>query len=355
MKKEYLAQVESGILQKDPDQLKIVEILESLSENIAKDGILEDIKGLFKKSTNSLEGVYIYGGVGRGKTMLMDLFFDSVRTEKKIRQHFHRFMQSIHARLTELSGKTDPLSLVVSELERDYDLICFDEFYVEDIADAMLLGRSLEKLLASKVKMVFTSNIKPNDLYMGGLQRKSFLSAISAIENHCEVVCLESVTDYRLRELEKSGIYFSPIDSEKINSFNELFLQLSKATNSGPDAIDILDRKIAFEDSANDIIHFSADVIFNSPRSSSDYIELSREFHTIFISNLDVIEEEDTARRFIAFIDECYDRNVKVIFLSNPLPNEIYTGTRLADKFQRTLSRLTEMQSNDYLQGRHKG
>lgn len=287
--------------------------------------------------------------------MLMDLFFDSVRTEKKIRQHFHRFMQSIHTRLAELSGKTDPLSLVVSELERDYDLICFDEFYVEDIGDAMLLGRSLEKLLASKVKMVFTSNIKPSDLYMGGLQRKSFMSAISAIENHCEVVCLESVTDYRLRELEKSGIYFSPIDSEKLNSFNELFLQLSKGTNSGPDAIDILDRKIAFEDSANDIIHFSADVIFNSPRSSSDYIELSREFHTIFISNLDVIEEEDTARRFIAFIDECYDRNVKVIFLSNPLPNEIYTGARLADKFQRTLSRLTEMQSNDYLQGRHKG
>lgn len=287
--------------------------------------------------------------------MLMDLFFDSVRTEKKIRQHFHRFMQSIHTRLAELSGKTDPLSLVVSELERDYDLICFDEFYVEDIGDAMLLGRSLEKLLASKVKMVFTSNIKPSDLYMGGLQRKSFMSAISAIENHCEVVCLESVTDYRLRELEKSGIYFSPIDSEKVNSFNELFLQLSKGTNSGPDTIDILDRKIAFEDSANDIIHFSADVIFNSPRSSSDYIELSREFHTIFISNLDVIEEEDTARRFIAFIDECYDRNVKVIFLSNPLPNEIYTGARLADKFQRTLSRLTEMQSNDYLQGRHKG
>ena len=287
--------------------------------------------------------------------MLMDLFFDSVGTEKKIRQHFHRFMQSIHSRLAELSGKTDPLSIVVSELERDYDLICFDEFYVEDIGDAMLLGRSLEKLLASKVKMVFTSNIKPSDLYMGGLQRKSFLSAISAIENHCEVICLESVTDYRLRELEKSGIYFSPVDSEKISSFKKLFMQLSKGANSGQSTIDILGRKIAFEDSANDIIHFSADVIFNSPRSSSDYIELSREFHTIFISNLDVIEEEDTARRFIAFIDECYDRNVKVIFLSNPLPNEIYTGKRLADKFQRTLSRLTEMQSNDYLQGRHKG
>ena len=287
--------------------------------------------------------------------MLMDLFFDSVGTEKKIRQHFHRFMQSIHERLAELSGKTDPLSIVVSELERDYDLICFDEFYVEDIGDAMLLGRSLEKLLASKVKMVFTSNIKPSDLYMGGLQRKSFLSAISAIENHCEIICLESVTDYRLRELEKSGIYFSPIDSEKMSSFNKLFQQLSKGANSGQSTIDILGRKIAFEDSANDIIHFSADVIFNSPRSSSDYIELSREFHTIFISNLNVIEEEDSARRFIAFIDECYDRNVKVIFLSNPLPHEIYTGKRLADKFQRTLSRLTEMQSNDYLQGRHKG
>ena len=244
---------------------------------------------------------------------------------------------------------------MVSELERDYDLICFDEFYVEDIGDAMLLGRSLEKLLASKVKMVFTSNIKPSDLYMGGLQRKSFLSAISAIENHCEIICLESVTDYRLRELEKSGIYFSPVDSEKISSFKKLFMQLSKGANSGQSTIDILGRKIAFEDSANDIIHFSADVIFNSPRSSSDYIELSREFHTIFISNLNVIEEEDTARRFIAFIDECYDRNVKVIFLSNPLPHEIYTGKRLANKFQRTLSRLTEMQSNDYLQGRHKG
>ena len=140
-----------------------------------------------------------------------------------------------------------------------------------------------------------------------------------------------------------------------MSSFNKLFQQLSKGANSGQGTIDILGRKIAFEDSANDIIHFSADVIFNSPRSSSDYIELSREFHTIFISNLNVIEEEDTARRFIAFIDECYDRNVKVIFLSNPLPHEIYTGKRLADKFQRTLSRLTEMQSNDYLQGRHKG
>ena len=223
---------------------------------------------------------------------------------------------------------------MVSELERDYDLICFDEFYVEDIGDAMLLGRSLEKLLASKVKMVFTSNIKPSDLYMGGLQRKSFLSAISAIENHCEIICLESVTDYRLRELEKSGIYFSPIDSEKKSSFNKLFQQLSKGANSGQSTIDILGRKIAFEDSANDIIHFSADVIFNSPRSSSDYIELSREFHTIFISNLNVIKEEDTARRFIAFIDECYDRNVKVIFLSNPLPHEIYTVKDLPINFK---------------------
>ena len=287
--------------------------------------------------------------------MLMDLFFDSVKTDKKIRQHFHRFMQSIHTRLAELSGKADPLNIVVSELERDYDLICFDEFYVEDIGDAMLLGRSLEKLLASRVKMVFTSNIKPSDLYIGGLQRKSFLSAISAIENHCEVVCLESVTDYRLRELEKSGIYFSPIDSDKTSSFNRLFQQLSKGNGSGPDSINVLGRKIAYENSSNDTIQFSADVIFSSPRSSSDYIELSKEFHTIFISNLNIISEEDTARRFIAFIDECYDRNVKVIFLSNPLPDDIYNGKRLIDKFQRTLSRLTEMQSNDYLQAGHKG
>lgn len=287
--------------------------------------------------------------------MLMDLFFDSVKTEKKIRQHFHRFMQSIHSRLAELSGKNDPLNIVVSELEKSYDLICFDEFYVEDIGDAMLLGRSMEKLLASKVKMVFTSNIKPSDLYMGGLQRKSFLSAISAIENHCEIICLESDTDYRLRELEKSGIYFSPMDSDKSSGFNKLFQQLSKGASSGPDSIDILGRKIDFEDSSNDIIHFSADVIFSSPRSSSDYIELSKEFHTIFISNLNIISEEDAARRFIAFIDECYDRNVKVVFLSAPLPDEIYAGKRLADKFQRTLSRITEMQTNDYLQTRHKG
>ena len=163
------------------------------------------------------------------------------------------------------------------------------------------------------------------------------------------------MTDYRLRELEKSGIYFSPIDSDKTRSFNRLFQQLSKGTGSGPDSINVLGRKIAYENSSNDTIQFSADVIFNSPRSSSDYIELSKEFHTIFISNLNIISEEDTARRFIAFIDECYDRNVKVIFLSNPLPDDIYNGKRLIDKFQRTLSRLTEMQSNDYLQAGHKG
>ena len=310
-------------------------------------------KGFFNFFTKKVpQRVYIHGDVGRGKTFLMDMLFEEIDHEKKIRLHFHRFMQNLHEELKNYEGTTDPLKKIVKDLSKKYECLCFDEFYVEDIADAMLLGKFMTELFKSDLSFFATSNIAPINLYEGGLQRKLFLPAIKAIETACEIYHLDSNVDFRLRALEKSGSYFYPSD-KNIEIIEEIFNEITQNKRSKESFITINNRKI-------DILAFSKGVLWvnflqicSSPRSAADYIEISKEFHTVILSDVPVINSDDEARRFISFIDECYDRKVKLIISAAELPEKIYVKSRLEEKFKRTISRMTEMQSKDYLSQAH--
>jgi len=310
-------------------------------------------KGFFNFFTKKVpQRVYIHGDVGRGKTFLMDMLFEEINHEKKIRLHFHRFMQNLHEELKNYEGTTDPLKKIVKDLSKKYECLCFDEFYVEDIADAMLLGKFMTELFKSDLSFFATSNIAPINLYEGGLQRKLFLPAIKAIETACEIYHLDSNVDFRLRALEKSGSYFYPSD-KNIRIIEEIFNEITQNKKAKDSFITINNRKI-------DVLAFSKGVLWvnflqicSSPRSAADYIEISKEFHTVILSDVPIINSDDEARRFISFIDECYDRKVKLIISAAELPEKIYVKSRLEEKFKRTISRMTEMQSKDYLSQAH--
>ncbi len=310
-------------------------------------------KGFFNFFTKKVpQRIYIFGDVGRGKTFLMDMLFEEINHEKKIRLHFHRFMQNLHEELKKYEGATDPLKKIVKDLSKKYKCLCFDEFYVEDIADAMLLGKFMTELFKSDLSFFATSNIAPINLYEGGLQRKLFLPAIKAIEAACEIYHLDSNVDFRLRALEKSGSYFYP-SNKYIEIIEEIFNEITQNKKAKDSFIIINNRKI-------DILAFSKGVLWvnflqicSSPRSAADYIEISKEFHTVILSDVPIINSDDEARRFISFIDECYDRRVKLIISAAELPEKIYVKSRLEEKFKRTISRMTEMQSKDYLSQAH--
>jgi len=249
--------------------------------------------------------------VGRGKTFVMDLFFDHLKTERKIRLHFHRFMNNLHRDLHSLDKQKDPIKKIVKSLSKKYSVLCFDEFFVEDIGDAMLLGKFMTELFATGVCLVTTSNIEPKNLYLNGLQRKLFLPAIQSIEENCEVFFLDSENDYRLRALEQTDLFFMPLGTNAEENMSKAYETLSKASEHNEKSIKILDRKISIIKSSEGTIWFDFEEICSSPRSSADYIEIAREFHNVLISNIPIIKSDDEARRFISLIDECYDRKVK--------------------------------------------
>ena len=282
----------------------------------------------------------------------MDMLFEEINHEKKIRLHFHRFMQNLHGNLKNYEGVSDPINKVVKDLTKKYECLCFDEFYVEDIADAMLLGKFMTELFKSKISFFATSNIPPKNLYEGGLQRKLFLPAIEAIENSCDVYHLDSNTDFRLRALEKSGSYFYPCEDKK-EIIENIFNEITQNKRDEKDFISINNRKIMVIAFSKGVLWVNFQQICSSPRSAPDYIEVSKEFHTIVLSEVPMINSDDEARRFISFIDECYDRKVKLIISAAELPENLYVKTRLREKYKRTISRLVEMQSKDYLSQAH--
>ena len=310
-------------------------------------------KGFFNFFTKKVpQRIYIHGDVGRGKTFLMDMLFEEINHEKKIRLHFHRFMQNLHKSLKQYEGGTDPLKRIVKDLSKKYECLCFDEFYVEDIADAMLLGKFMTELFESDLSFFATSNISPKNLYEGGLQRKLFLPAINAIESACEIYHLDSEIDFRLRALEKSGSYFCPAENNK-EIIENIFKEITQNRQAEENFITINNRKVSVLAFSKGVLWVNFLQICTSPRSAADYIEISKEFHTVILSNVPIINSDDEARRFISFIDECYDRKVKLIISAAELPEKIYVKSRLEEKFKRTVSRLTEMQSKDYLSQAH--
>ncbi len=301
-------------------------------------------------------GLYMWGGVGRGKTYLMDTFFDCLPAEGKLRVHFHRFMQRVHAELKQLAGEKNPLQRVADRLAAEAKVVCFDEFFVTDIADAMILGGLMEALFARGVTLVATSNIEPARLYENGLQRQRFLPAIALIEQHTLVLNVDAGVDYRLRTLERAELYHHPLDAEADVSLRESFERLAPHAATEGESLQINGRAIRTRSLADDVVWFDFAELCGGPRSQNDYIELAREFHAVVLSGVPALGagNDDAARRFINLVDEFYDRNVKLVMAADRQLMDLYDGHRLRFEFQRTVSRLQEMQSHDYLAREHR-
>jgi len=298
-----------------------------------------------------VRGLYLWGGVGRGKTFLMDIFFHALPFDEKLRLHFHRFMQQIHGELKTLKNAEDPLRTVAERLARRTKVICFDEFFVSDIADAMILGRLFENLFRLGVTLVATSNIPPDELYRDGLQRRRFLPAIELINKHCIVMNVDAGVDYRLRTLQTVEIYHSPADDEAEEAMARYFDKLNPEEESHHGPFVVNGREIPARNLGDGVAWFDFTALCGGPRSALDYIEIAQEFHSVLLSNVPQMDWtcENEARRFVTLVDELYDHQVKLI-LSVAVPlDKLYQGEKLRFEFQRTLSRLVEMQSQEYL------
>lgn len=311
---------------------------------------------LSTRTRTPVRGLYLWGDVGRGKTWLMDLFCASLPFPQRRRRHFHRFMHGVHAELSQLKEQRAPLDHVAAELAREARVLCFDELFVTDIADAMLLGGLFEGLFRRGVTLVATSNVPPQELYRNGLQRERFLPAIALLEEHLEVVHLRGATDYRLRQLTQAGTYLSAGSADTAARLEALFGQLSGAGAQLGGTLQIEGRAIPVVRAANGAVWFDFQALCAGPRSQEDYIEIAREFQSVFVSEVPVLDadHEDEARRFIALVDELYDRNVNLVLSAAAAPAQLYAGTRLRKPFERTASRLTEMQSEQYLAREHR-
>ncbi len=302
------------------------------------------------------QGLYLWGGVGRGKTYLVDTFFDCLPFDNKLRVHFHRFMQRVHGELTELEGEKNPLDIVADRLAAEACVVCFDEFFVTDIADAMILGGLMEALFERGICLVATSNIVPSGLYDNGLQRQRFLPAIALIEQHTQVVNVDAGVDYRLRTLQQAELYHYPLDKAADESLSSSFEALAPEVGQHWERLEINGRYLSSRRVADDVVWFEFAELCDGPRSQNDYIELARIYHAVLLSGVPAMgrANDDAARRFINLVDEFYDRNVKLV-LSAAVPLlELYSEGKLGFEFQRTLSRLQEMQSHDYLAREHR-
>ena len=342
----------------DPAQQRVVDLLEALFQELqARESLGRRFLGLIdRRPARPVRGLYLWGGVGRGKTMLMDLFHECLQPGDRLRLHFHRFMQRVHRELTGLSGTPDPLKSIAAGIASEAGVICFDEFFVQDIGDAMILGELFEELFARGVTLVATSNVEPDRLYENGLQRRRFLPAIKAIKTHTLVHCLDSDTDYRLRVLKRAEIYHVPLGAAAEASLRESFHALAPEAPRQDVDLPVQNRVIRARMVADDVAWFDFPELCEGPRSQNDYIELSRIFHAVLISNIRRFSsrDEDAARRFISLVDEFYDHNVKLIVSAEAPVEELYAGERLRFEFERTRSRLLEMQSHDYLARTHR-
>jgi cell division protein ZapE len=303
-----------------------------------------------------VRGVYLWGGVGRGKTWLMDLFFQSLPFAGKRRSHFHRFMHDVHEQLKRHRRRTDPLRLVAETLAVDVRVICFDELFVSDIADAMLLGTLFRELVDRGVTLVVTSNVAPSGLYRDGLQRQRFLPAIELLERHCVVVPVDGPTDYRLRQLTQASIYIDSATPRAETRLAEIFEDLADGPGTSGGSIEIEGRAIPVARACDNVVWFAFDALCDGPRGKDDYIEIAREYQSVIVSAIPVFDErrENAARRFIALVDELYDRGVNLIVSAAAPPDRLYRGDKLKFEFQRTASRLTEMQTEEYLAREHR-
>ncbi|MGI3096451.1 cell division protein ZapE [Vibrio diabolicus] len=301
------------------------------------------------------KGLYFWGGVGRGKTYLMDAFFDALPTQRKMRVHFHRFMYRVHDELKLLGDVENPLAKVADKFKEEADVVCFDEFFVSDITDAMILATLLQEMFKRQMILVATSNIEPQNLYRNGLQRARFLPAIDMILARCDVLNVDSGVDYRLRTLEQAEIYHYPLDEQANINLNKYYQQLTGERQIVAHQIEVNHRQLEVIEASDGVLHASFAQLCQTARSQNDYIELSRIYHTVLLADVQQMNRkiDDAARRFIALVDEFYERNVKLIISAEVPMEDLYTEGQLEFEFKRCLSRLTEMQSHEYLALEH--
>ena len=343
----------------DNAQLAAIRHLERLRAELAEAAAAPLGKRILRGLTSNgsaPKGVYLWGGVGRGKTWIMDLFYSSLTLASKRRTHFYRFMQEIQADLKRLKGMQSPLDGVADKIAKKARVICFDELFVSDIADAMILAGLFQALLKRGVALVFTSNVKPKDLYKNGLQRDRFLPTIGLIEKNCEVINVDGGVDYRLRQLTAAPIYLPAAAPDTQKRLEELFDDLSDDDVESDGTITVNHRKIKVVRESENVIWFEFAALCDGPRSPADYVAIASEYQSVIIANVPMfgIDADNSARRFISVIDEFYDRGVNVIVSAAAAPNELYKGEKLKFEFQRTASRLTEMQSEEYLARAHR-
>ncbi|KUJ83246.1 MULTISPECIES: cell division protein ZapE [Microbulbifer] len=346
----------------DPSQEAAVAELEDLYQRLLRSGsdagVWGRLRTLWRGAPEPERGLYFWGGVGRGKTYLMDAFYESLPFEEKHRTHFHRFMREVHKELKGLAGEKNPLEQVADRIAGRARVLCFDEFFVSDITDAMILANLLDALFRRGVTLVATSNIVPDGLYRDGLQRARFVPAIELLKQHTKVVNVDGGVDYRLRALEKAELYHSPLDEAAdlslARSFNALIVEGAEVHEDV--ALEIEGRTITAVREADDVAWFEFAELCDGPRSQNDYIELAREYHSVLLANVPQFDGrmESQARRFINLVDEFYDRCVKLVISAEVPAEQLYQARHLSFEFQRTVSRLLEMQSRDYLARPHR-
>ncbi len=356
----YKAAVAAGEIAHDDAQAEAAEHLQQLFQALNRPpppapGFLDRLLGK-REVRESVRGLYFWGGVGRGKTFLMDLFYESLPFSQKRRLHFHRFMRHVHREMRELQGEANPLRKIASRFAGEARVLCFDEFFVSDITDAMILANLLESMFDNGITLVATSNVEPDRLYENGLQRRKFLPAIDLIKANTTILNVDGGVDYRLRALESAEIYLTPITSETEAAMAERFRSLSPDAGEENVTLEIEGRDIAAKRSGDGVAWFDFAALCEGPRSQNDYIELAMIYGAVLVSNVPVftVKKEDAARRFISLVDEFYDHGVKLVLAAEAPILELYQGERLKFEFQRTESRLQEMQSHDYLAREHK-
>ena len=388
----YTQQLSERGFRADPVQAAVVDRLDDLRQRLiaAQEPDASIVRRWFsalgsKSAPESVRGIYLWGGVGRGKTWMMDLFYQSLPFPERRRRHFHRFMHDVHAELKALHQREAPLEVVADHIAQDIRVLCFDEFFVSDIADAMILGGLFAALFKRGVTLVATSNVEPRNLYKDGLQRQRFLPTIDLLNQHLDVIAVDGTTDYRLRRLTQAGTYLPSDAPDTIRRLQELFDELADhddgaaATPEPPSAatrtvnqsgrpwpnqtpvdparsIEIEGRRIPVVRERGGVVWFDFMALCSGPRSQEDYIEIAREYQSVIVSDIPVLDSlhEDEARRLIALVDELYDRNVNLIVSAAAAPIELYRGERVAFQFERTASRLIEMQSEEYLAREHR-
>ncbi|MDE9540790.1 cell division protein ZapE [Xenorhabdus bovienii] len=311
--------------------------------------------GLSTEQPRPVQGLYMWGGVGRGKTWLMDMFFQSLPTDRKLRLHFHRFMLRVHEELTALQGHENPLDVIADGFKTQTDVLCFDEFFVSDITDAMILGTLLEALFKRGIALVATSNIPPDELYRNGLQRARFLPAIEQIKKYCDVMNVDAGIDYRLRTLTQAHLYLTPLSEDNRQEMHRMFQRLAGREGEPNPVLEINHRSMPAISSVDGVLAINFKTLCEDPRSPLDYIALSKLYHSVLLHDTPAMTalDESAARRFLALVDEFYERHVKLIINAETPMERIYQGELLTFEYRRCLSRLQEMQSEEYLKLPH--